>query len=549
MMIQVRDVFTREFADIIRTDDEQKITAIRRKLQETRDKIPSYNEFYLVSLEGRVVISSDSRYEGIDMGHTIGFQHALRGEICLHETFHDINEELSHNLSGLLTYNGEAIGVIIITIKANRLLEIVHDYTGLGETGETVIAKRLPTNEIYYVAPTRFYPISGDSILSLAEPVYAMAHALSGREGLLKKGYVDYREEPVIASSRYIPTTGWGLLTKIDHKEAMAPIRLLLWQTLGISTLLILLMGYSAYHFAEKLTRPIRILGKISNQIASGQLEKRVDYHKKNEFGQLALNFNAMADNLVESNKSLQLKIEELNGINDSLNRFAHVVSHDLKSPLSSIMGLLSLTRKNPIQNRDVDEMLKMAQERANHMNKMINEILNYSICGSTDEQKEFVDLQELLKDVLRNSDVPPQFDVAIGDLPVIYIERILILQVFQNLISNSIKYMDKPVGEIKIGSGSVDGHWQFYVEDNGQGIEPKHFDKIFEAFNKTRRIHGIESTGLGLSIVKKIIESKGGRIWVESEVGKGSTFFFTLPVEKINGIMDFQQTAHSALR
>jgi signal transduction histidine kinase len=530
MLIQVRDIFTREFVDVLQNRDEQKISAIRKKLQETRDKIPSYKEFFLVSLDGEVVISSDYRYEGSDINHMVSFQHALKGEICMHDIFYNFNDELSHNVSGLLTYEGDAIGVIVITITADRLLEIIQDYTGLGETGETVIARKLPSGEIYYIAPTRFYPIHSDSITSPTNPRYAMAHALSGREGLMKQGYIDYREEPIISSSRYIHDTGWGLITKIDQKEAMAPIRTLLWQTLMVAFLLILLMSFLAYHFTNKLTRPIRMLTKTSKQIANGQLDKRIKYHKKNEFGYLAFNFNAMADKLVESNKSLRLKIEELNRVNDSLNQFAHVVSHDLKSPLSSVIGLLDLVRRN-LSNGDTEKMLEMAQERANHMNEMIYGILNSS-SGYTDDQQEVVDLNELIQEILRHVDVPEHITIVVDDLPSLHIEKVLIQQVFQNLISNAIKYMDKPEGKVRIGSVSRDGEHVFFIEDNGRGIEKRHFGKIFNVFNNTRRIEGVESTGLGLSIVKRIIENKGGKIWVESEVGKGSIFFFTLPHE-----------------
>jgi len=106
-------------------------------------------------------------------------------------------------------------------------------------------------------------------------------------------------------------------------------------------------------------------------------------------------------------------------------------------------------------------------------------------------------------------------------------------IQVFQNLLSNAVKYMDKPKGQIKVGCIEQDGFWRFSVSDNGPGIDEKYFEKIFNMFQTLSPQDGVESTGIGLSIVKKIAELNGGRVWVESEVGKASTFFFTLPKQE----------------
>ena len=107
-------------------------------------------------------------------------------------------------------------------------------------------------------------------------------------------------------------------------------------------------------------------------------------------------------------------------------------------------------------------------------------------------------------------------------------------MQVFQNLLSNAIKYMDKPKGQIKIGCAEQNGFWKFSIEDNGPGIDQKHFEKIFQIFQTLSPRDQFESTGIGLTVVKKIILLYGGKIWVESKVGKGTTFFFTLPKQKI---------------
>ncbi len=128
---------------------------------------------------------------------------------------------------------------------------------------------------------------------------------------------------------------------------------------------------------------------------------------------------------------------------------------------------------------------------------------------------------------------IDPPKDIAVkieAKLPVVRGEPTRIMQVFQNLLSNAIKFMDKPNGEVRIGCMRENGHWKFNVTDNGPGIDKKHFGKIFQIFQTLTARDEFESTGIGLTIVKKIVELHGGKIWVESEVGEGTSFFFTLP-------------------
>ncbi len=136
-----------------------------------------------------------------------------------------------------------------------------------------------------------------------------------------------------------------------------------------------------------------------------------------------------------------------------------------------------------------------------------------------------------LVPEVIAQVAPPPTIRVTIEDtLPVVISERVRLIQVFQNLISNAVKYMDKPEGTIRIGCFEQEQYWTFSVADNGPGIDQKYFGKIFEMFQTLARRDELESTGIGLAVVKKIVELHGGTVWIESTVGEGSTFFFTLP-------------------
>ena len=164
-------------------------------------------------------------------------------------------------------------------------------------------------------------------------------------------------------------------------------------------------------------------------------------------------------------------------------------------------------------------------------MSALIDDILRYSRVGHDGMKKQRVDFNTVLSEVIAGIAPPENIEITVeNELPVLMCERTQILQVFQNLLSNAVKYMDKPRGQIKIGGVEQDAFWKFSVTDNGSGIEKRHYERIFKLFQTLSPCDGVENTGIGLSIVKKIVEQNGGSVCVKSEVGKGSTFVFTLP-------------------
>jgi signal transduction histidine kinase len=156
---------------------------------------------------------------------------------------------------------------------------------------------------------------------------------------------------------------------------------------------------------------------------------------------------------------------------------------------------------------------------------------LEYSRVGRVKEDLVGVNVGQVVHEVIDLIAPPTNVTISIENpLPTVVAEPTRIQQIFQNLLSNAIKYMDKPRGEIRIGCSAEGGQWKFSVSDNGPGIEPRHFDKIFQLFQTLAPRDRIESTGVGLALVKKIVERYGGDIWLESTPGVGSTFYFTLP-------------------
>jgi PAS domain S-box-containing protein len=225
--------------------------------------------------------------------------------------------------------------------------------------------------------------------------------------------------------------------------------------------------------------------------------------------------------------------MQEISSANEELTNFAYVVSHDLKAPLRGIGSLADWLATDYAEqfNDEGKEHMRLLINRVHRMGGLIDGILQYSRVGRVKEAHAPVDLNRLLADVVDLLAPPPQFRVTVAPgLPTVMIEPTRIQQVFHNLISNAIKYMDKPDGRIDIGCTDDGNYWRFSVRDNGPGIEQRHFERIFQLFQTLASRDRIESTGVGLALAKKIVEMYQGRIWLESQVGQGSTFWFTLP-------------------
>ncbi len=230
--------------------------------------------------------------------------------------------------------------------------------------------------------------------------------------------------------------------------------------------------------------------------------------------------------------------VGELESKNVELEDFAYVVSHDLKAPLRAIATLSEWIESDHADRLDDDgrEQLGLLRQRVRRMHGLIEGILAYSRAGRVREQYRPLDMDGMVAEVIDMLSPPEAIEVRVeGPLPEVYAEPTRVAQVFENLISNAMKFMDKPRGLITVrGAAGADGAPVFSVADNGPGIEEKHFDRIFKIFQTLSPADGYESTGVGLSLVKKIVTMYGGSVWVESTVGEGTTFHFTLPEKNI---------------
>lgn len=284
----------------------------------------------------------------------------------------------------------------------------------------------------------------------------------------------------------------------------------------------------------KNYVKPVKDIKQAAQRIYDGDFSVRIFIKNKNETGSVCALINKIADQYLALQQKLEDKSKELERTTKSLDNFAYVVSHDLKAPFNSIKSIAELLRMEYNDKFDESgrELLHFIDIKVNEMDKLLVGILQYSRVRQSEEKVEPVDLNQEINEVINEIKPPANVQVEIKNpLPTVHIEKDLIHKVFQNLVENAVKYSNKTEGHIDIGSEKHDNLYTFYVSDNGKGIDPKYFEKIFNIFYSIQE-PDTEPTGsgVGLAIVKKIIEYKGGQVWVDSEVKKGSTFYFTLP-------------------
>ncbi len=314
----------------------------------------------------------------------------------------------------------------------------------------------------------------------------------------------------------------------------------------------------------HRIFLPIRQLVEATNRIAGGDYEARVATNRPDEIGMLARSFNEMArrirqnqidlqvanSNLAEANRSLEEKVRRRTSELESMNKrlssemaekedFLRAVSHDLNAPLRNIGGMATmLLMKNRAKfDEDIIHRLERIQKNVEIETNLIGELLELSRIRTRRQKMEMVDLDAMVREVggmfesdLRQRRISLEIE---GPLPSICCEKSRMRQVFQNLIDNAIKYMGEgPTRRIRIGCFTSGNQVEFSVKDTGIGIDKEDLPKVFYVFRRGRNSAemNVGGKGVGLASVKSIVETHGGRIWVESELGKGSTFRFTMP-------------------
>ncbi len=287
---------------------------------------------------------------------------------------------------------------------------------------------------------------------------------------------------------------------------------------------------------ASSIARDITEIKKTENELQ--KYRENLEEQVKERTEELE-NANFRLKNMIREHEKTEEKlsdlVDELKRSNNELEQFAYIASHDLQEPLrmvSSFTQLLERKYKDEL-DEDAHEYINFAVDGAKRMQTLINDLLTYSRVTTRGKDFTKIDINEIVKQALFNLEMRIEENDAIVDvdeLPEIYADEFQMVQLFQNLIGNAIKYRSKEPPHICISAEKDNNEWIFKISDNGIGIAQEYYERIFTIFQRLHEIHTYSGTGVGLAICKKIVERHGGRIWVDSEYGKGSSFYFSIP-------------------
>lgn len=390
----------------------------------------------------------------------------------------------------------------------------------------------LEKNKIYTDAVTRqattstqteyrILAFEEESVLDVSLPVWSIRRADSEEEFLLFGGE-ELKEATRLGTLRL----GFPIEDALKTVDQISSQVMLVVTLMGG-------MGLAAFLWIIRRTiQRIRLLEEGTRKISRGEYGSKIPIQSSDELGNLAESFNRMSEELSLSHTQLE---NEVRARTKELESFVYTVSHDLKSPVVSMHGMASLFLEEYGKQIDAEgrHFIDRIVANATYMEDLILGLLALSRIGRNTEDLQKSDAQAAIQqamELLREKIETSQVQIVLRPLPSFSFDQIQLIQIFQNLISNGIKFLgDQPHPRIEIGGRETGDIVEFYVKDNGIGIDPAYHEKVFGIFQRLKEVE-IEGTGVGLAIVKKIVDLSGGKIWVESRKGEGATFFFQFP-------------------
>ncbi len=442
-------------------------------------------------------------------------------------------------LNGIRNWDtNEYSGVLFLKSNAKALNDITTARRGLGATTETYLIDK----DYHMITESRFL---NNVVLRLQVVNPATQACFSGTKGL--HVYKNYMGKEVFGVQTYLPDQEWCLLTEMDLKEALQPIIVFRNRTFivfGCLVLFIIIFGLLA---RSTFIHPIVSLRDASMKVACGDYSVQTDMKSHDELGELAKSFDEMTrflarttSQLKEKNKILEQQKEELKRFDELKSEFVNMVSHELRTPMTVIKGSIHqlFDEISGTSSENTRHLMSMAINNIHRLNNLINNLLDLSKIetGKIELNKQLTNIVKLAKEVLfsfkpqaKEKDLTIR-SVCVKDNILINIDADKITQVFLNLIGNAMKFVESGFVEVIIEERET--LVQCCVADSGKGIAPTDLEKVFNKFQQFghKPVKEVKGTGLGLSICKGLVEMHGGKIWVESAVGKGTKFFFTLP-------------------
>jgi len=305
------------------------------------------------------------------------------------------------------------------------------------------------------------------------------------------------------------------------------------WLSLALIGVMMITAGWLSRRSANQIAQPIAALSQATQALAEGRLTVDIPVTGDDELSQLTAAFNRMRSSLQQGEAALQSKAQHLERSNRELDQFAYVASHDLKAPLRAIANLSRWIEEDLEEclTAGTRKQMGLLRGRVHRMEGLIEGVLQYSRVGRVALDVEQVDVGRLLSEIVDDLAPPGCFSVEIApDMPRLNASQVRLYQVFANLIGNAIKYRERDDGRVEVSVEERDAFYRFSIADDGSGIDEAFHGKVFQIFQTLQARDTVESTGIGLTLVKKIVEEEGGNITLKSTPGQGATFLFTWP-------------------
>jgi signal transduction histidine kinase len=507
--------------------------------QETNDFLrtagqdyPSVDSWSWISPEGKLLASTRPHVVGVSLGDRDYFQALREGRPWT------VSNLLTDRLSGERRFviasrisdrNGTMLGAVVAVLKAadlgERAVALYHP------AGEALALFDREGTLVYNSQEQRhvFQDWRGE------DPVLVEAlKSNSPQLGVLRLSNDGERTEQYIAARVPVDDIGWVAGARRSVPKAMASVRTGLWIVTGLNVLVVVISGLLAVRTSKSLIRQLRRLQGFAQAVGQGDFGHTVEAGRLRELAELATAFNQMSTAVSAAQSALQRTADQLASSNQELEQFAYIASHDLQEPLRVVIGYVQLIERKykGHLDADADQFFHYIVEGVARMQQLINDLLNYSRVGTRGLALKETSLDTVLDRALANLKLvidETGATVTHDALPKVQADETQLVQLFQNLIGNGIKFRSDHPPAIHVSARRDSDHWVLGVRDNGIGIEPAYWEQIFVIFQRLHTRQKYAGTGIGLAICKRIVERHGGRIWLESQLGQGATFYFTL--------------------
>lgn len=387
-------------------------------------------------------------------------------------------------------------------------------------------------------ASVQFGNSAGDVWTDFAKAVPAPAVDLS------RAGFQVYRAasgQKRLGAAVPIRGTPWAVWVEFPHSLVVGPARMFVSRMLVIGLFFVAVAAVAARLLSARITTPLYALTEAAEAIAGGEYSRRVVADRRDEIGRLGAAFNAMTEQVQQSHLELEQRVEqrvqELKEANRELESFSYSVSHDLRAPVRHVTGFAALLEQHAGDALDDQgrRYLRTITDSASRMGRLIDDLLSFSRMGRAALTKRRISLARLVEDARREVEADAAGRTIIWNihaLPDIEADPAMLRLAFVNLLSNAVKYTrTRPEAHIEVGTnGREPGETVVFVKDDGVGFDMQYAHKLFGVFQRLHRAEEFDGTGIGLANVRRIVQRHGGRIWGESEIDHGATFYLSLP-------------------